>query len=104
MCGSCGKPLPAANVLVRTSFDCPTYHNLGCTQGMGQCALGAHLLSWLCGWALCPRQGRGHLSYPDGCVFIMPSRPALSSEFPFTCDELLGDQVCILGIILFFFF
>lgn len=48
--------------------------------------------------------GRGSLSHLDGCVFIMPSYLALSFEFPFTHDELLRDQVCILGILPFFFF
>lgn len=46
--------------------------------------------------------GAASLTHLDGCVFIMPSCLALSSEFPFTHDELLRDQVCFLGILLFF--
>lgn len=48
--------------------------------------------------------GAASLSHLDGCVFIIPSHLALSSEFPFIHDELLRDQVCILGILPFFFF
>lgn len=47
--------------------------------------------------------GAASLSHLDGCVFIIPSHLALSSEFPFIHDELLRDQVCILGILPFFF-